>query len=233
MIVGLSCLSVSASHHPQSLMEGVQSPYLNRYLNRIFGHVHDHSFCVSLPSGRKLTSLCASYTSWCILSFILFNEASYRWSSHRREVWWLQVRVSSDARPMLVIQSSEVRPSDDASCNMLLSSLGTQSEMGTKSSNKWIPYETMNVYCILLMEEILHQLTGSLSHCLKGFLHLRWLFGIFFHQQYVSALHHWRPRVKRFPVLKFEIPPLKERKYSWSGDRLHWWGWMQGKVERL
>ena len=31
---------------------------------------------------------------------------------------------------------------------------------------------------ILLMEEILHQLIGSLSHYLKGFLHPRWLFGI-------------------------------------------------------
>ena len=31
---------------------------------------------------------------------------------------------------------------------------------------------------ILLMEEILHQLIGSLSHYLKGFIHPRWLFGI-------------------------------------------------------
>ena len=27
---------------------------------------------------------------------------------------------------------------------------------------------------ILLMEEILHQLIGSLSHCLQGFIHPRW-----------------------------------------------------------
>ena len=31
---------------------------------------------------------------------------------------------------------------------------------------------------ILLMKEILHQLIGSLSHYLKGFIHPRWLFGI-------------------------------------------------------
>ena len=28
--------------------------------------------------------------------------------------------------------------------------------------------------CTLLMEEILHQLIGSLSHYLQGFIHLRW-----------------------------------------------------------
>ena len=31
---------------------------------------------------------------------------------------------------------------------------------------------------VLLMEEILHQLIGSLSHYLQGFIHPRWLFGI-------------------------------------------------------
>ena len=31
---------------------------------------------------------------------------------------------------------------------------------------------------ILLMAEILHQLIGSLSHYLQGFIHPRWLFGI-------------------------------------------------------
>ena len=31
---------------------------------------------------------------------------------------------------------------------------------------------------ILLMEEILHLLIGSLSHYLQGFIHSRWLFGI-------------------------------------------------------
>ena len=31
---------------------------------------------------------------------------------------------------------------------------------------------------VLLMEEILHQLVGSLSHCSQGFIHPRWLFGI-------------------------------------------------------
>ena len=32
---------------------------------------------------------------------------------------------------------------------------------------------------MLLMEEILHHLVGSLFHYLQGFLHPRWLFGIF------------------------------------------------------
>ena len=31
---------------------------------------------------------------------------------------------------------------------------------------------------MLLMEQILHQLTGSLSHYVQGFIHPRWLFGI-------------------------------------------------------
>ena len=31
-----------------------------------------------------------------------------------------------------------------------------------------------HVIIILLMEEILHQLIGSLSHCLQGFIHPRW-----------------------------------------------------------
>ena len=34
------------------------------------------------------------------------------------------------------------------------------------------------------MAEILHQLIGSLSHYLQGFIHPRWLFGISVHQQY-------------------------------------------------
>ena len=32
---------------------------------------------------------------------------------------------------------------------------------------------------VLLMEEILQHLVGSLTHNLQGFLHPRWLFGIF------------------------------------------------------
>ena len=36
---------------------------------------------------------------------------------------------------------------------------------------------------ILLMEEILHQFIGSVSHYLQGFIHPRWLFGISAHQQ--------------------------------------------------
>ena len=38
-----------------------------------------------------------------------------------------------------------------------------------KESEKQIPY-----FWILLMEEILHQLIGSFSHFLYGFIHLRW-----------------------------------------------------------
>ena len=51
-------------------------------------------------------------------------------------------------------------------------------------------YRSINMYCILLMfglticslillvEEILHQLVGSLSHYLQGFIYGRWLFRI-------------------------------------------------------
>ena len=37
---------------------------------------------------------------------------------------------------------------------------------------------TISKYLILLMEEILHQLLGSLSHHLQDFIHSRWLAGI-------------------------------------------------------
>ena len=36
----------------------------------------------------------------------------------------------------------------------------------------------VNIYEILLMAEILHQLIGSSPHYLQGFIHRRWLFGI-------------------------------------------------------
>ena len=39
------------------------------------------------------------------------------------------------------------------------------------------------LHAILLMEEILHQLIGSLSHYLQGFIHTRWLAGFLNHQQ--------------------------------------------------
>ena len=38
--------------------------------------------------------------------------------------------------------------------------------------------EQLKMDFLLLMAEILHQLIGSLSHYLQGFLHPRWLFGI-------------------------------------------------------
>ena len=37
----------------------------------------------------------------------------------------------------------------------------------------FIPFVQKGV-TILLMAEILHQLIGSISHCLQGFLHPRW-----------------------------------------------------------
>jgi len=40
---------------------------------------------------------------------------------------------------------------------------------------------------ILLMEKILHQLINSLSHYLQGFIHHRWFFADFFHQQYKTT----------------------------------------------
>ena len=40
----------------------------------------------------------------------------------------------------------------------------------------WLKIISLSV--ILLMEEILHKLIGSLSHYLQGFIHPRWLFGI-------------------------------------------------------
>ena len=43
---------------------------------------------------------------------------------------------------------------------------------------------------ILLMEEILHQLVGRLSHYLRGFIHPRWLFGISSMNSIVGCYHY-------------------------------------------
>ena len=43
---------------------------------------------------------------------------------------------------------------------------------------------------ILLIEEILHQLIGSLSHYFQGFVHARWLFGI----SSVNSMKELHPR---------------------------------------
>ena len=51
-------------------------------------------------------------------------------------------------------------------------------------AGKWIRIEDAfsigngDIPLLLLMEEILHQLIGSLSHYLQGFIQPRWLFGI-------------------------------------------------------
>ena len=44
-------------------------------------------------------------------------------------------------------------------------------------SKLWF-WQLFGFHLILLMAEILHQLIGSLSHYLQGFIHRRWLFGI-------------------------------------------------------
>ena len=45
---------------------------------------------------------------------------------------------------------------------------------------------------ILLMEEILHQLIGNLSHYLQGFIHPRWLAGFLNHQQCLYKIIYYR-----------------------------------------
>ena len=61
------------------------------------------------------------------------------------------------------------------------------------------------------MEEILHQLIGSLSHYLQGFIHPRWLFGISVHQQYERWYSAEGSRVS-----DFQKPPVhgKSKKIS-------------------
>ena len=46
--------------------------------------------------------------------------------------------------------------------------------MRTKIATGWIFFFFRRIGLILLMEEILHQLIGRLSHCLQGFIHPRW-----------------------------------------------------------
>ena len=48
-----------------------------------------------------------------------------------------------------------------------------------------VPNSRENRDVILLMEEILHQLIGSFSYYLQGFIHPRWLAGFLNHQQCV------------------------------------------------
>ena len=56
------------------------------------------------------------------------------------------------------------------------------------------------------MEEILHQLIGSLSHYLQGFIHPRWLFGISsINSMAVSKNHHFFSRNPR-DLLPFGTP---------------------------
>ena len=63
---------------------------------------------------------------------------------------------------------------------------------------------------ILLMEEILHQLKGSLSHHLQGFIHPRWLFGISSINSilYLSPCAEFLFFTLDFKVLSFVIVPL-------------------------
>ena len=63
---------------------------------------------------------------------------------------------------------------------------------------------------ILLMEEILHQLKGSLSHHLQGFIHPRWLFGISSINSilYLSPCAEFLFFTLDFKVLSFMIVPL-------------------------
>ena len=60
---------------------------------------------------------------------------------------------------------------------------GTKGKHGHAELTQGLPlqYHAPQLHAIpeiLLMAEILHQLIGSLSHYLQGFIHPRWLFGI-------------------------------------------------------
>ncbi len=48
-------------------------------------------------------------------------------------------------------------------------------------------------HMIRLVEEILHQFIGSLSHYLQGFIHVRWLFGISSINSMFVSVRHWAP----------------------------------------
>ena len=62
---------------------------------------------------------------------------------------------------------------------------------------------------LLLMEEILHQLIGSLPHYLQGFIHPRWLLGISsnsgilgnWSESYLSVLKNWSETCKECAAL--------------------------------
>ena len=51
-------------------------------------------------------------------------------------------------------------------------------EIKTVSFAGYVNHNINWIILVLLMEEILHQLIGSLSHYLQCFIHPRWLFGI-------------------------------------------------------
>ena len=68
---------------------------------------------------------------------------------------------------------------------------------------------------ILLMEEILHQLIGSLSHYLQGFLHSRWCSGAGFLPLTVSIKEfHWKGRAIDYGSKAAEQGSVKRHVYN-------------------
>ena len=74
---------------------------------------------------------------------------------------------------------------------------------GPKKTEPAVSAATHEIPCnfreMLLMEEILHQLIGSLSHHLPGFIHPRWLAGFLNHQQ---CLRSSRPQKRQSQQFK-------------------------------
>ena len=72
------------------------------------------------------------------------------------------------------------------------------------------------------MEEILHQLIGSLSNYLQGFVHLRWLAG--FLPSTVSSIQRFQKPFERTTTsnVKFHMP---NKKYPPPKKTQHGWQW--------
>ena len=99
-------------------------------------------------------------------------------------------------------------PSEDSSLPLWFGGHGEKHLLGSwmgppKKTEPAVSAATHEIPCnfreMLLMEEILHQLIGSLSHHLQCFIHSRWLAGCLNHQQ---CLRSSRPQKRQSQQFK-------------------------------
>ena len=86
-------------------------------------------------------------------------------------------------------------------------------------SKLWF-WQLFGFHLILLMAEILHQLIGSLSHYLQGFIHPRWLLGISSINSIPLYFWHWK---FEFCALPGDLQDLWHLAIPISQGSRGWW----------